>query len=815
MFESLKAYFNDRAQAARVTVPLKSSLALHRLQTLRYFDPHHSLFVNDHSVGTVLRLQPLTLMSDAMSQSLHTLFSDPMFEQMDLQCVLMASPDIAPSLSNTLKQRDPVSSALARQRAEFLMQGRYRSLFNGHTLLVREYRVYLLLSLATARVFSNISEQSDRLRQARAHVSTVFLTHGIKVTLPDLDQLLPVLRRWAAPCQSEAALNAPYQPLTPLSEQLVGNDTTLSYANGRLSVQCDQTYLMITALMACHYPCQLGPQSALDWIGRWHGPIEQLPCPFMLSFHFHIGGPPSEEGMLSKMNHPDKARWAHSQLAQIEANIQKKYYDDAFMQQYYQTGGKQVQSFFQVILWSHPSQAPSDAGVCQRWLRQSGITFKKMDDLQLVHYVASQAFNFSEGLHQDFVRLRWYKRLTLYNAIHLLPLQAERASSHRPTFALISPHGQLTYFDPFSTTVGNYNIALSAQSGAGKSVFMQALIAAQIGQGTQVFVIDNGRSYERLVELYGGQCLRFDRRKPAAFNLFKALDEQDPFFEDALQSVIHLIQVMAKPQGRLNEVHAGLLARIVRRVWEALGQKATLSDLSDALIAENTPMSLAVSDMIFPYAKGVHRVYFQGAEPNPFDATITVIDLEDLMQAGDLMHVILCAYMGVIQLHLYRQKRDRPKMVVIDEAWKLLGSDAPMAAKFIETGYRTARKYSCSFVTITQSIEDFYKSASTRAALDSTHYQLFMSQRLRSNACDGLTSNEVNLISQLKSCPDYSELLLKCDQGLQVMRLVLDPFSKALFTTTGFEYEQIEAFRREGLSLFDAVCALSRKMDRK
>src|SRR5260221_12670258 len=94
-------------------------------------------------------------------------------------------------------------------------------------------------------------------------------------------------------------------------------------------------------------------------------------------------------------------------------------------------------------------------------------------------------------------------------AANLLPLQGEWKGTHSPGIPLVGRRGQIFTWSPFDNNEGNYNVAVAGKSGSGKSVFMQELVMSTLGQGGQVFVLDVGRSFEKIVKFLGGQYIEF------------------------------------------------------------------------------------------------------------------------------------------------------------------------------------------------------------------------------------------------------------------------------------------------------------------
>jgi conjugal transfer ATP-binding protein TraC len=75
-------------------------------------------------------------------------------------------------------------------------------------------------------------------------------------------------------------------------------------------------------------------------------------------------------------------------------------------------------------------------------------------------------------------------------------------------------------------TKGNFNVAVAAASGAGKSFFTQDYVKAILGSGGKVFIIDSGRSYENLCQILDGEYIDFEEGNTICLNPFTTILEE-------------------------------------------------------------------------------------------------------------------------------------------------------------------------------------------------------------------------------------------------------------------------------------------------
>lgn len=136
---------------------------------------------------------------------------------------------------------------------------------------------------------------------------------------------------------------------------------------------------------------------------------------------------------------------------------------------------------------------------------------------------------------------------------------------------------------------------------------------------------------------------------------------------------------------------------------------------------------------------------------------------------------------------------------------------------FVETYARTARKYGGALCTATQSLNDFYKSDGATAALENSDWMLVLQQKpetvadLRKSARLDMDDRTEGLIRSLKrSGSEYSEVFIRGPECQAIGRLVLDPFSATVFSSSPDTYAAIERRLARGQTIAEAIEAVSR-----
>jgi conjugal transfer ATP-binding protein TraC len=157
-----------------------------------------------------------------------------------------------------------------------------------------------------------------------------------------------------------------------------------------------------------------------------------------------------------------------------------------------------------------------------------------------------------------------------------------------------------------------------------------------------------------------------------------------------------------------------------------------------------------------------------------------------------------------------RKDRSTRKALLLDEAWQLLKGGS--MADFVETYARTCRKYGASLITATQSLNDYYKSEGSIAALENSDWFIILQQKPETisdfKKLDRFDMNEgveTMMRSLKRNGVEYSDLLIKGPEMLARGRLVLDPYSATVYSSSPKVFADVDALVAQGLPMAHAI----------
>jgi conjugal transfer ATP-binding protein TraC len=387
-----------------------------------------------------------------------------------------------------------------------------------------------------------------------------------------------------------------------------------------------------------------------------------------------------------------------------------------------------------------------------------------------------------------------------------MPLFADWAGSGGSMLSLISRSGEAMRFSLFDSPT-NYNASIAAQSGSGKSFLTNEIIVRALAEGARVWVIDIGRSYQNLAESLGGDFMAFGTASQTTLNPFHLLRDWN---EDA-DLIASIFAAMVAPTSTLSDYQTATLKRTLKDLHEVLQQAVTIDLVAETLLQESDLRIRDLGAQLFPFtSQGEYGRHFSEGKPMAFDAAFTVLELEELEGRRHLQKVVLLLLILQIQKAMFEGPRDQKKLVIIDESWDLLTEGD--AAAFIETGYRRFRKYGGAAITLTQSVNDLYRSAAGRAIVENSGHLLLLGQKAEAldllKREDRLSLGEAGyaLLKSVHTVPGrYSEVFIHGETGSGIGRLVVDPYKRLLFSTHPEDVAAIRSLRQQGHDLESAI----------
>lgn len=853
------------------------------------------------ALGFALAVLPQTGVSDEMQESLKTLgLNLPLHSTVTVMTHTIAS--VKPRLD---RLRDvythgirafetgnkEVLTRMVEGRADFLERvSRGEPVESTAPLLAREFRTVVSVVIPCSEPFSDAA--LVEILDARSSVEATLLQAGLPSARMGAQELLDLLRATANPEKHLRDELGPrtFNPLEELRHQVMDADTEVTigkhgieFRGGVSEWESDRKPsdppseppsdasdpVTALAFTVQGYPAEISVAHVSALLGDIGRAGAQLPGRFALAVSWQVLDRRREKDRMGTLL-VRSIQMSHSQMAVFSAQYGENMRHFRTALKSFESDGGIAYVRHALLLFTKKSRMKADA--------QTAVALGKRLSFDLVADTAVMGQSFlmmlplglTPALAADARRMERFERRTVSTATNGAPWIAGwsgngcRAGSTRetPLVTLLSRRGQIFHVDPFANVSGNYSMTIVGKSGSGKSVLMNELCASALYGNGVVWVIDVGRSYEKLAHLVGGTYLDFTSDRVRDLNPFRfalvaagaagaAVGVERPgssacassassdssgsspaaaadLARETQEMVVRIIEALLTlkelPDRELSILRAAVDRVVTRAARE--GRVATLDDLFDELVLYRLPNdpdrtvdeAVHLAAMLSPYTKsGPFGRWFDGSgEPVDLTNRFTVLELEGLGTHKPLRNAVLLSLMLAIEGQMTKLPKERAKLVVIDEAWDLMGEGS--AGHFIESGYRRARKLNGGYVTATQSIADYWKSPTARAAWDCADTRMYLRQdpdAIESLRHDGKLASDEGLRWAIGSLTTirgaYSEMVVKVGDGpFEIGRLALDPYSRVAYSTLPAERAALEARLRAGMTLSDAIADVAR-----
>ena len=706
----------------------------------------------------------------------------------------------------------------------------------------RELRYFISVKIPYADDISDYREFNrfkKTVTETREKMRGILSQLGLPTANLNQEQMTSLMRELLNPQMEPNERIGRQMKNVPLKEQLIEKSTRIRMTdngiefsdNGGIELDRNNRRVTVVPITADQFPEHHWLPSNAALIGDANSGNKHIVPPFWAYTNIHVLDPDDAKnaltnklGLLNKqvMSESD---WLRSMMPHLFARR-----DDAQMLLSSLKGGSQiVRTYMGINLVCHPDEARKYSQETISLWRGQGFKASEETAISLPIFLCSLPFHFSEyhdSLGGSFKAPGGLQRASTMSSLNAATLSHVQGDwkGHAPQqggMLFMSRRGQVVNIDLFDSQT-NYNFVVTATSGAGKSVLANDLVSDILCRDGIMRIIDQGRSYYRFCEDMGGQNVVFNPEEPKSMNPFWGYETKEKLFH-VMTPLRDLIRYMAWPTQTDQDIpqwEYQLIPEAIGGAWDKYKEKLELRHVAEWLMnydddeEDHSIRAKKIAQQIGAYATGRYARWFEGAREVEFNNRFVVIELDELKSDPELKAIVLSLCVNQITRDMYLQGAEKPKCLLVDEAWDLLSND--MTAYVIEQAFRIARKYYGAAGIITQSFSDYYKYPAAKAALDNANWRFTLKQSqpsLKFAVDEGLFDNEVlqelaRSVTTLKG--EYSEVLIQSGSGgTGLYRLLLDRHSYYYYTSDSRDKQKIKDLTEQGMSIEEAVDQLA------
>jgi hypothetical protein len=374
------------------------------------------------------------------------------------------------------------------------------------------------------------------------------------------------------------------------------------------------------------------------------------------------------------------------------------------------------------------------------------------------------------------------------NAIHFLPF-FRPARGDRRSIASFETRGSSLYsIDPVAPHLANYNWLVSGTSGAGKSFFVNSLLAQSAVLEPNIFIVDIGGSYNKLTQFLGGRVMSLEPGQGFELSPFFLARAEDPKEERLRrQHIFQIFQEMVRVDGALPAIE---IRHLLRAQLDELFDAEELPEKPITALVENlgqvaTPEARRLQLLLQPWSRQGFFAQFLDHRAMPAaEENLLTFDLKGLTDFEDLSRVVQLIVCASLWARIRRTGGERFSWIVLDEvAFSLLKSQP----EFVDELVSTLRKDYAGAIVVVQDLEKITSNLAGSSILQNTQTKAILQQRgdPRNFAeALSLTSLDQTAIASLRRKKgSYSEIFLLRDGERTIIRHVPSTLEYWLSTT--------------------------------
>jgi len=758
------------------------------------FDEECNLFINNDSCGFVIEAIPLVGGDSDAYKIINGLFQESFEEGSSIQCLLWADHRIDNFLNTweSARQGNEMHASIAKHRVEFFKHQKFFA-----------PRLFRFILSYTLPLVSDSQTRKKQLVEIREKIikSLKAITYAFSWKPKDLIETVGGLVNFNFSTEYVKRVWNPYENLSnqiPAGGQLFLDEKKLSWGSEKQDPILKTFRVLDTP---SHWP----PIAMQRLIGDVFRDTFRINHPFFLHYGVHFPNQAKAESHFWRRSHLIENQGKSYTLIRLIPELADELKECDFVRRSTNQGSRFVWTQLSAGVWANSEEIQQASQSIKNLFKINQIRLEENTCLHLPHFLSILPMGWGEYT-QALKDLNVLKTTISTECPNFIPIQGEwTGTPSADGVLLVGRRGQLMNWNPFDNKNGNFNCIVVGTSSSGKSVFMQELAVSGLVMGANVYIIDVGRSFEKTCELLGGQHIEFSKKSNICLNPFSNISLDDEEERDTYFSFLKsIISCMAAPTQGTTDHENSLIEMAIKEVWNQKKNNSTVSDVADWLSTQGDSVASKLGVMLSPYTRdGSYAKYFEGKNNVNFSNAMVLIELEELKNKPDLQTVVLQLFIMTIANKAFLGDRKTPFYICIDEAWDLLR--AKQTEKFIETLARRLRKYRGSLVVGTQSMDDFRTTPGAKAAYENSDWVCLLAQKDTETNKD-FSDSKQKMLESISRAEEYREIMI-CNgkENYSICRLILDPFSRLLYSTKAEEYSRIKELRKQGKSLVEAI----------